>query len=259
MSNIFDDVLKNVNNVERKYLGPTYPYYKNIKTPSEIGMSDRGTLDALAKDINGLIQYVEVLVSGRGASRTGAPLGNKFFLETGAKCIDKKTGNEVNRHIYINNVPSGNIPIISSGLGVNFREFKGLIPGTLGNLNVLNPAALLRAFLSGSKPECQQLTMETIDENNIKSSATHYVATVDINNMDPCIFKNKTNPATGGKCRETFSNGSYNEYNNNLYNINYNINDDTFFDTIINDPLTNVYFASLTGIGIYILYKLINK
>jgi hypothetical protein len=32
MSNLFEQVLTDVNGVEKKLLGPTYPYYKNIKT-----------------------------------------------------------------------------------------------------------------------------------------------------------------------------------------------------------------------------------
>ena len=81
-----------------------------------------------------------MLVSGGGkASATGQPLGNKFFLKTGGKCTDKSTGQDVDRYIYINNVPVGNIPFISSGAGVNFSEFKGLIPGTISNLNAFNP------------------------------------------------------------------------------------------------------------------------
>ena len=54
-SNIFDQVLNNANDVQEKLLGPTYPYYRNIKTPREIGMSDEGTMQALTSDINGLI------------------------------------------------------------------------------------------------------------------------------------------------------------------------------------------------------------
>lgn len=62
------------------YYGPTYPYYKNIKTPTQLGMSSNGTLSALGNDINGLINYVSVLVEGNSkASATGRPLGNKFF------------------------------------------------------------------------------------------------------------------------------------------------------------------------------------
>jgi hypothetical protein len=162
MPNLMEEIMQDANAVQEKLLGPTYPYYKNIKTPSEIGMSTKGSLSAVANDITGLIAYVEVLVTGKSkASATGGPLGNKFFLKTGAKCMDKSNNKQVDRYIYVNNVPVGNIPFISSGLDVNFSEFKGLIPGTMGNLNVLNPFSIMSAFLAGSTPECQELTMLT--------------------------------------------------------------------------------------------------
>ena len=92
MTDVFQEVLTDAKGVEEKLLGPDYPYYKNIKTPKEIGMSSKGSLTALGNDINGLIQYVELLVSGNSkASATGKPLGNKFFLQTGAKCVDTTT------------------------------------------------------------------------------------------------------------------------------------------------------------------------
>jgi len=253
MSNLFQEVLNDAKGVEERLLGPTYPYYKNIKTPSEIGMSDKGTLQQMGKNINGLIQYVEVLVSGKsGASTTGGPLGNKFFLKTGAKCAaidnctdknDASTCEQTDRFIYVDNVPAGNIPFISGGLGVNFSEFKGLIPGAMGNLNVLNPFAIMRAFLSGSTPPCQQITMQTIDVNNNKSSESHYVTLADIQNMDPCIFPNGKNPVTGDNCRETFKTG-----------VSANAS-----PLMSDDPIDQIYFASLAGVGIYILYRIMDK
>lgn len=251
MSNLFEEVLKDAQGVEERLLGPTYPYYKNIKTPTQIGMSDRGTIQQMAKDINGLIQYVELLVTGDSeASATGGPLGNKFFLKTGAKCAaidsctDKNDGStcqKVDRYIYVNNVPQGNIPFISSGLGVNFSEFKGLIPGSMGNLNVLNPFAIMRAFLSGSTPPCQQITMQTITSDNVKSSETHYVTLADISNMDPCSFSNGKNPVNGQSCRETFQIRSEPEV------------------LMPTDPLAQVYFTSLGVVGLFILYRLMEK
>jgi len=243
-SNLFEDVLKDAKGVEDKLLGPTYPYYKNIKLPSEIGMSDKGSLTALGKDINGLIQYVEVLVSGNSsASSTGKPLGNKFFLKTGAKCNNVKTNETVDRYIYVNNVPEGNIPFISQGLGVNFSEFKGLIPGSMGNLNTLNPFAIMQSFLSGSTPDCQEITMKTIDVNNNNSSSeTHFVTLVDIQNMDPCSFSNGQNPITNVKCKETFKNND--EYEN---------------IELPSDPLAQIYYFSLTCVGLYIFYKFMQK
>ena len=253
MSNLFQEVLNDAKGVEERLLGPTYPYYKNIKAPNEIGMSDKGTLQQMGKNIDGLIQYVELLVTGDSkASTTGGPLGNKFFLKTGAKCVaidkctdenDESTCEQTDRFIYVNNVPSGNIPFISDGLGVNFSEFKGLIPGSMGNLNVLNPFAIMRAFLSGSTPPCQEITMQTIDINNNKSSESHYVTLADIQNMDPCIFPNKTNPVTQDKCRETFKTGVAADAS----------------PVMSDDPIDQLYFASLAGLGIYILYRIMDK
>ena len=112
-NNVFQEVLTDVKGVEEKLLGPTYPYYKNVKMPDDIGMSSKGSLSATAKDVEGLIAYVELLVSGGGkASSTGKPLGNKFFLKTGAKCVDKETEEQVDRYIYVNNVPTGNIHLL---------------------------------------------------------------------------------------------------------------------------------------------------
>jgi len=245
-NNIFKEVLANAKAAEEKYIGPDYPYYKYIKTPSEIGMSSKGSLSQLGKDIDGLINYVEVLVSGGGkASATGKPLGNKFFLKTGGKCKDKNTDQDVDRYIYINNVPAGNIPFISSGVGVNFSEFKGLIPGTISNLNAFNPMEMFQAFLSGSKPDCQELKMETIDIYNNKSVESHFVTLVDIQNTDPCSFPDKKNPVTKNKCRETFSNLKQEE----CYNCY----------KIPKDAISQIYFASLGILSVYILYGIMVK
>ena len=141
-------------------------------------------------------------------------------------------------------MPQGNIPFISSGLGVNFSELKGLIPGAMGNLNVLNPFAITRAFLAGSTPPCQEITMQTIDSNNNKSSETHYVTLADIQSIDPCSFPNKKNPITNSKCQEAFLSG---------------LEERGASPVMSDDPLAQLYLASLAGIGIYILYRFMEK
>jgi hypothetical protein len=241
-NNVISSSANDSQGTQDKLLGPSYPYYKNIKSPTQLGISDKGDIKTLGKDIDGLISYVEVLVSGKSkASATGGPLGNKFFLQTGAKCIDKKSNNQVDRYIYINNVPSGNIPFISSGMGTNFADFKGLIPGTMSNLNVLNPFGIMQAFTNGATPPCQEITMQTIDINNNSSNETQFVTTVDIQNMDPCNFPNKKNPITNKKCSESFTSLSPAKYK------------------LKTDLLTNIYFTCLASIGIYILYKIMHK
>ena len=235
--NMFEDVLDNAKGVEEKLIGPDYPYYKFIKTPQQIGMSGKGSLNALGKDINGLISYTELLVSGKSkASATGQPLGNKFFLKTGAKCTANKTDDVVDRYVYIDNVPAGNIPLISSGIGVNFSEFRGLIPGTISNLNAFNPFQIMQAFMTGAKPECQELTMETIDVHNNKSTETHYVTLTDITNLDPCIFPDKKNIVTGAKCQEAFT------------NINHQGNTST-------NDIAKFGMLLLGGLCIYVFYR----
>jgi hypothetical protein len=241
---MFEEVLNDANAVQEKLLGPTYPYYKNIKMPHQIGMSDEGSLSALGNDVNGLIQYVEVLVTGNSeASATGGPLGNKFFLKTGGKCKDVASGNQVDRYIYVDNVPNGNIPFISQGLGVNFSEFEGLIPGAMGNLNVLNPFAIMSSFLSGATPDCQELTMQTIDNSNNSLTETQYVTLADIGNMNACTFQNGVNPANNTTCVQAFQTG-----------VSANAG-----AVLPEDPIAQLYFASLALIGIYILYRLMDK
>lgn len=72
---------------DSSFLGPSYDYWKNIKQPGQMGMSPGFSLGALSNNVSGLLSYVEVLVSGTGAaSKTGQPLGNKFFLRTNGKC-----------------------------------------------------------------------------------------------------------------------------------------------------------------------------
>ena len=105
----------------------------------------------------------------------------------------------------------------------------------------------MQSFLSGSIPDCQKLTMQTIDVNNNKSSETHYVSLVDIKNMDPCSFPKKINPLTNARCRETFENSS----GSNSYQ-----EEDP---SLPEDLLTQLYFLSLGGAVIYILYCIMEK
>ena len=217
MSSFFSDVMTDMKGMEQNLLGPDYLYWKRILKPSDMGMSADGNFGALTNDVNGLINYVEVLVTGNAGSTTGGPLGDKFFLKTGGQCTDVASGKKVDRYIYIDNVPNGNIPFISSGLGgTDFTEFEGLIPGLLGDLGKLNPLNLFKSFMMGDNPDCMSVTLQTIvpvadadlndtGKDNV-GTETQYVAVADVKNMDPCIFPDKKNPADPSlTCTETFT------------------------------------------------------
>jgi hypothetical protein len=252
MSTVFEDSSK------ASFLGPDYPYYNYIKEPSALGMSDKGTLKQLGKNVDGLIAYTDVLVTGKSkASATGRPLGNKFFLQTGGKCSatsEGANGEETPRYIYINNVPMGNIPFLTSASGVSVSTMSGLIPGTISNLNAFNPIGLMQAFLAGPVPECQEITMEVIDTYNNKSTESHFVSLADVRLMPACQFPKKVNPVTNIKCRETFTNmGKTNQLTSSPYNsVEHHFK-------IPNDPIAQAYFASLGAFGIYLMYRFMIK
>ena len=240
------------------FVGPSYDYWKSIKQPSEMGMSPGFSLGALATNVDGLLSYVEVLISGTGnASVTRKPLGNKFFLPTTGKCSEvsiekwkkeqdedkawdtayedvsnkeeaktitedeatklknalneqKKQRDElrekekklVDRWIYVNNIPDGSIPFIASGAdGRTFNDLRGLIPGALGNLGALNPVQLFNGFTAGTYPPCSEITLQTVDNDNVTRSEKHHVALVEMVEMNPCMFPARVNPASGKSCR----------------------------------------------------------
>ena len=144
----FSNIMGDMSKLEQEYLGPDYPYYKKVSTPGELGMSGKGNMDALASDIAGITDYVQLLVSGSGrGSKTGKPLGDRFFLKTGGQCKDYKTKKLVTRSMYIDNVPTSNIPIISNMSGMSFPEFRGVVPGILEDLYDINPIKMFRAFM----------------------------------------------------------------------------------------------------------------
>ncbi len=222
----FKDVLTQIDAAT----GTTYPYYANVRTPSEIGMSSKGTLKQMGKDVDGLVEYVKLLVSGNSkASATGKPLGNRYFLPTGAKCT-APDGSTQDRYLYVDNVPAGNIPFISGAMGVDFKDFRGLVPGALGNLNALNPSGLLHAFVDGATPPCQSITMATLDTTNHAGTETQYVTLADIERMDPCSFPAGKNPRTQQKCRSAF--------------------------TMPRDDGSLLFFAGVASVGLYVLTRL---
>ena len=246
-------------------MGPDYDYSAQIRAPSGpggLGMSPNGTIGALESDIKGLMNYVKVLVSGDGASKTGKPLGTKFFLSTPLQCTDKTNNSEVQRSIYINNVPDGSIglSIPNGGMSMQFPAFKGLLPGVMSNLAQINPLKILASFTNGDNPYCQQITMETIDANNVRGQAQAYVTDTDINIMPKNWFTIPGNPkpntmpppaapapaappAAGGK--QPFTTMSALQPADIISN-----------GQMPNDVLIRIYFALLGLLGFYFFLKL---
>ena len=227
--NVFKDVQKGIGNVEKSLLGPTYNYAKSIKPPSEIGMSSKGSMSALAWNVAGISDYVNVLVSGDSkAQKNGGsqPLGERFYLKTAGKCCSKfeikyvrgwdgkikrtKNGNKKtkrvckekqDRYMFLNNIPNGNIPFLSDATGQNMPSLRGLVPGTMENIGKINPLEMVAGFMQGAYPKCRVLNLESNSTTGPSSGV--YVADADIANLDPCLWDEKQKP------RKTWTKDTY--------------------------------------------------
>jgi hypothetical protein len=245
----------------------SYSYVNFIKTPSEMKISDKGTIETLKRDVEGLAEYAKLLIEGTsGASKAPnkGPLGNKFFVKTMGKCNDintmDPTKKEKDRYLYINNVPLGNIPMLSSESGTNYKDFRGLIPGMMMNMDVLNPSNIAAAFSSTGTPDCQEITMQTINSKNTVSSETNYVTISDISNLDPCLFtpdkqKKRINPVTKEQCKEGFSTIENSE---SVADSSSSIHDAILHD-IKTDYIAQTFVVSVSLFGIFLFYKTLYK
>lgn len=183
MSDFFNSVLDEPGKLSKQFLGQNYRYQDHIKNPEEMGMSSEGTFNAIGNDIAGIVSYVELLVAGGGNATKNAsgPLGDRFFLKTGGQCKDVQSGNKVDRYIYVDNVPDGTIPFISSGLGgYKFNTLKGIVPGIMTNIAHIEPTKIFSAFMMGANPLCMEVNRNVIDEDGNSSFSSHHMIRPDI-------------------------------------------------------------------------------
>ena len=245
MADFFNKIAGGAEKMQAEFLGPTYNYSKNIASPNDMGMSGDGNMDALSKDITGIIAYTKLLVEGTGdANKIGKPLGNKFFLKTGGQCMSPD-GNKHDRYIYINNVPTGSLPIISDATGQAFGDFRGLIPGTIGNIGEINPLAIFKGFVQGAVPKCNKLDLKDDDGNQ-----GFYVADSDVADLDPCLWggKNPISKETYSGCASGFQN-----MNDIVNSIKKEI------PKLQKNPLANLYNLGVGTFIIYLMFQVLKK
>ncbi len=226
-----------------------YNYFKHIKTPSELGMSTDG--DSIATNISALFGYVDLLTLGKStASKAGGgPLGNKYFLNSGATCKAADTGESVPRYIYFNNIPDGRISIPGTGETLEFKNQEGLIPGIFEDLSRLNPMNLFKSFTIGDNPSCYKVTLPVgnageygvsqpnCNEEN-KHCDTRYMIQADIDNIPDSWFSPQY-PKPDMSKKEGFA--------------ILNKRDEEI------DAIVLLYYSSLGLLGLYILSRFYDK
>jgi len=251
-----------VENTQNRIIGPDYDYSNKIRTPSQMSMSSRGTWGQLGKNINGLLGYIDLMVTGecklgKCASIPGRPLGAKFFVDTPLKCTDKATREKVKRSLYINNEPDGSIPFISNMSNVYFDSFKGLLPGLMSNASQLNPMQILLSFVSGAGSTCQEITMQTIDSNDKSGTETAYVLNKDIELMNPAWFNLPGHPKPSSEQLKELE--PEEEPFTGMKNINSLKGSNIDYSKMPNDILIKFYYSCLGLLCLYFLFKIWNK
>ena len=227
-SNFFDEIVKDAKTLEKQLVGPNYPYYSYIATPAGLGMSTEGTISQTTTNVGAMLNYIQMMIQGTGPANknprgSDKPMGNAFFLKTGGHCTevttcpppgsgDSKppTGQLVDRYLWVNNIPNGSIPFLTSHSGIEFTDFTGLVPGMMEDLGALNPIEIIKGFMEGNNPPCQQIKMNTVGQPpagiNTAGPQNLHVACGDIANIAPCDFPGGGgNPVTKVPCRATFT------------------------------------------------------
>lgn len=271
---IFKRVLDDLDAVEQEILGPDYSYWNNINSPdsNEMDIKVGGDWDTLKNDAKGVFDYIKILISGRGkaSKNDGQPLGDAFFLDTGATCnpgtLDNKgnfvannktdvSNNDVSnnddtvpRSIYINNIPDGSIPFVSEMANIKFDSLEGLIPGLLSNIDHIKPYKFFQAFFLGSNPDCIEVNMKTNDVNNKKENKKKWVANVDVQDFNPCWFADNINPMTKKSCKQGFQNRIEKQFEKKFNK-----------SQLPDDMIAKTYYTLLSVLFMYLLYKITIK
>ena len=251
-----------------KEVDNSYNYSKFIKTPKQMNIKVGDSLSNVENGVAGIFSYVKLLVEGRSnASKTGQPLGNKYFLETSESCINQNTNKKEKRSLYFDNVPTGTLGILKD-TGEEFSEFRGLVPGAIEDVMAIGKIDFFSVFTETGIPKCLPVKLKTIDINNKEGSDTQFVTVSDIKQISPCNFISRTNPVNGAVCTRqgfTMQSDTTNEDKNNaeLYKNYYNLDDDSDADgnnmklMMPDDIFLKVLFYSLGGLSVYVALKLL--
>jgi hypothetical protein len=228
----------------KNFLGEDFNYITAFYNPRDCGggpcMGEDG--NKMGTNLTGTLNYGSALLFHEpeskigGVQKTKGVLGNKYVINTGLECSDGK-GNKVEKHIGVNNIPSGDFPFLNKLAGSGGIP-KGLIPGLLSNVARLDPIKLLSALSpkTGDAALCKQ---KTITERRQRSDGSSFDKRVQVHMTD----------------------GDYKEYIESFENIYSDGNEAPVnnYSTMPDDILMQIYLSTLTITGMYVVLKIMNK
>lgn len=141
------------------YFGPEYSVADNIKLPSEIGVRQESSFEAIFDAVGGVNYYIDSVAFGSPTffdSQNLQPAGIRYFLNTEMRCSNGATMSE-----YFDGVTRGDLlgdTVMNALNSAGLPGMRGLAPGILENArDALDPRPLIDAVTASSYPVCQQV------------------------------------------------------------------------------------------------------
>jgi hypothetical protein len=141
------------------YFGPNYSFADNIPLPGQIGVQTGSSFGAIFDAVGGVNYYVDTIAFGSPTffdSQETAPMGIRYFLNTGQRCSNGAT-----MSTYFDGIPKGDA--LGSTIGnalasAGLPGLKGLAPGMVENArDALDPRPILAAATGSGYPVCQKV------------------------------------------------------------------------------------------------------
>ena len=233
-----------------------YPTFIIPPTDPKMEFTSGGKAQDLAANINGMTAYVGLLIEGgtkaslrKNEEGKNLPIGGKYFMKTILKCKDVDTCQEVDRYVYMNNVPTGRIPFTKD----TETSYKGIVPGIFGNLEKLAPFDMIDGLFSSAIPKCKKVDLQIVLNDNDKGEtmARH----VSLDDLETLLErKEHINDIFGDKA---FTKEDLEEWKKACKMID---NTETFTNQFVFDHnITDMYFLSILLLLFYIFYCLIRN
>lgn len=251
-------------------IGPDYNYTDYVRTPDELGVNSGGSINQIKTNYKAMGEYFKLMLSGTSkASKEGSQfrftnsegriLGPSFFIDTFAKCKDAATGAKVQRSLYYNFKPTGDIIIANAG-----SDLRGLFPGILSNVDMLNPITMLEAIEQGDTPTCHKIRMPVFPtkDNGNRTTQVRYVTEEDIKTINECAFvlDNRRYPSVLGSNKANGGSG-INPITNKICKKPYVQENREAFSNykIPKDYLVEMYIGALSVLLLLLLLNIYKK
>lgn len=206
----------------------------SFKSPKDLNITYGGDSN-IENDATKLNQYAKALLDGNITLNSGktqtVPMGKRYFMDTNSKC-DKSDGTgSTTRYILVDNMKYSKY---SDG-SINTNEY-GLLYSAAGSLQEVDSNATISQLndINSKGNKCINVNIDLDGQNATFESKP--VTIDDCNKIDKIAFRG------GNKNCEGFS----------------NYDDDKRF-IVTDDVITHFYFGSMTVVGLFILYRLMNK